>query len=326
MGWRSSSRSKDTQRAFPAQSSRPMDGGSPCLVSLLIFCCGVCFDGWLHVAADGTLSLWKSVDGTFVHTFHGHTIGISHVCWAPDSLFLCSARDDCTLRVWTLLDGGSLKALLEGHTHHVYTCAFSPQSNLIASGGYDESVRIWDVQSRKCIRVLPAHSDPVTGVAFSLDGTLIVSCSFDGLIRIWDTATGQCLKSLIDETNVPVSYVSFSPNSQFILASSLNSEIKLWSYATGKALREFRGHGNIKYSLATQFLSWPIGERRSQEEHQSQEYVLSGTEDGRLCGWDLQTARMAFSIPVHQGTPFFISADTGNIEENNKDDSTSFCS
>ena len=231
-----------------------------------------------------------------MQTFHGHTRGISQVCWAPDSLFLCTASDDCALRVWSLLDR-ALYATLEGHTHYVYTCAFSPQSNLIASGGYDESVRIWDLQSRKCIRVLPAHSDPVTGVAFSLDGTLIVSCSFDGLIRIWDTATGQCLKSLIDETNVPVSHVSFSPNSQFILASSLNSEIKLWSYATGKALREFRGHGNVKYSLATQFLSWPM--RASQGA--PKEYVLSGTEDGKLCGWDLQTARIAFSIPVHHG-------------------------
>ena len=46
---------------------------------------------------------------------------------------------------------------------------------------FDESVRIWDVKTGKCLKTLPAHSDPVSAVNFNRDGTLIVSSSYDGL-------------------------------------------------------------------------------------------------------------------------------------------------
>jgi WD domain, G-beta repeat. len=46
---------------------------------------------------------------------------------------------------------------------------------------FDESVRIWDVRTGKCLKTLPAHSDPVSAVHFNRDGSLIVSSSYDGL-------------------------------------------------------------------------------------------------------------------------------------------------
>jgi WD40 repeat protein len=78
---------------------------------------------------------------------------------------------------------------------------------MVASGSFDETVRLWDVATGACLRVLPAHSDPVSAVCFNRDGTLLVSASYDGLIRIWDTNSGQCLKTLIDDSN-PAVYLS----------------------------------------------------------------------------------------------------------------------
>ena len=46
---------------------------------------------------------------------------------------------------------------------------------------FDESVRVWDVKTGKCLRTFPAHSDPVSAVHFNRDGSLIVSSSYDGL-------------------------------------------------------------------------------------------------------------------------------------------------
>lgn len=59
---------------------------------------------------------------------------------------------------------------------------YNPQSNLIVSGSFDESIKIWDVKKGKCMKTLPAHSDPVSAVHFNRDGTMIVSCSHDGLM------------------------------------------------------------------------------------------------------------------------------------------------
>ena len=103
------------------------------------------------------------------------------------------------------------------------------QSNLLVSGSFDESVRIWDVRTGKCLKTLPAHSDPVSAVHFNRDGSLIVSSSYDGLCRIWDTASGQCLKTLIDDDNPPVSYVKFSPNGKKIDLTSFLKKLFLLS-------------------------------------------------------------------------------------------------
>lgn len=87
---------------------------------------------------------------------------------------------------------------------------------------FDETVRIWDVKTGKCLKILPAHSDPVSAVHFNRDGTVIVSGSYDGLCRIWETSTGSCLKTLIDDDNPPISYAQFSPNGKYILAATLD--------------------------------------------------------------------------------------------------------
>jgi hypothetical protein len=70
---------------------------------------------------------------------------------------------------------------LRGHTNFVFCVNFNPQSTLIVSGSFDETVKLWDVKTGKCLKTLPAHTDPVTAVNFNRDGTLIVSCSYDGL-------------------------------------------------------------------------------------------------------------------------------------------------
>jgi COMPASS component SWD3 len=117
---------------------------------------------------------------------------------------------------------------LHGHTNYVFCVNFNPQSNIIVSGSFDETVRVWDVKSGKCLKVLPAHSDPVTAVDFNRDGTLIVSSSYDGLCRIWDASTGHCMKTLIDDENPPVSYVKFSPNGKFILVGTLDNNLVIF--------------------------------------------------------------------------------------------------
>lgn len=90
--------------------------------------------------------------------------------------------------------------VLKGHTNFVFCVNFSPSSNLLVSGGFDETVRVWDVArgnvlhtsalhrtelfryAGKPLKTLPAHSDPVTAVTFNHDGTLIASCAMDGLM------------------------------------------------------------------------------------------------------------------------------------------------
>jgi COMPASS component SWD3 len=77
---------------------------------------------------------------------------------------------------------GETVRVLSGHSSFVFCVRYNPQANLIVSGSFDESVKIWDVRRGRCMKTLPAHSNPVSGVDVSFDGTLIASGGFDGLV------------------------------------------------------------------------------------------------------------------------------------------------
>ncbi|GAA5907138.1 WD40 repeat domain-containing protein [Sporobolomyces salmoneus] len=240
-------------------------------------------------------------------SFNSHTAGVSHVSFSADSTLLASASDDKTVRIWELDPTLSLShralgvlgseetkpeemaiRVLKGHLSAVFCVGWSPRGDLIASGGMDETVRVWDVQKGKCMRVLPAHSEPVSSVQFSRDGTMIVSGSWDGYIRIWDTATGQCLKTLVNEDNAPVSNVRFTPNSKFIFTSTLDSTIRLWDYQTDKMLKSYAGHVNRKYCIPSVLT-------------RDGKYLIAGSEeDNKVFIWDLQTRQVVDSWEAHK--------------------------
>jgi COMPASS component SWD3 len=184
-------------------------------------------------SADSTTRLWSAAARwSCVRVLNEHSQGINDVAWGHDASFLATASDDKTVKLWeseghltaaAAADsphahaqgdpvGGPALSTFSGHASYVFCCAFSPRGNhLLATGSYDETVKLWDVRTGRCCKTLPAHSDPVTAVDFSLDGTVVISASHDGLLRLWDVASGQCLKTIFaqPQSSAPVSFARY---------------------------------------------------------------------------------------------------------------------
>jgi WD40 repeat protein len=74
--------------------------------------------------------------------------------------------------------------------------ALSADGRLLASGGFDHAVKLWDVPSGRLSEALSGHKSAVWGVAMSTDRGLLASGSFDGTVRLWDVPSGACLRML----------------------------------------------------------------------------------------------------------------------------------
>ena len=74
---------------------------------------------------------------------------------------------------------------MEGHSDWVYSVAFSPDGQYLASASRDNTVKLWHVKSGECTRTMEGHSYWVSSVAFSPDGQYLASCSADKTVKIW---------------------------------------------------------------------------------------------------------------------------------------------
>lgn len=80
----------------------------------------------------------------------------------------------------------SLKLTLEGHGSDVTCVRFNASATRLASSSLDKTVRLWEIPSGTCLRVLEGHTRYVACCVFSRDGSLLASGSNDRTILMWD--------------------------------------------------------------------------------------------------------------------------------------------
>jgi len=158
------------------------------------------------------------------------------------------------------------------HRDFVHALAFSPDGNLIASGGFrvvklwqrvpgskryqlpaggaitaiavtadgksaaigsaDNAIQLLDAANGKVARKLAGHSAPVTGLAFSADGKTLVSCSTDKSVRIWNTADGKPLRTIATPT--AANGVVFNKDASQVVSAHADNVLRVWPTAAPK--------------------------------------------------------------------------------------------
>ena len=132
----------------------------------------------------------------------------------------------------------------------VYTVAFSPDGELLASGSDDNAVILWNVADRRERESFIEHGKSVMSVAFSPDGQLLASASLDGYVRLWHVSSERTRISL--RHGGWVESVAFSSDGKMLASGGGDQEgsVTLWHVLQSRSIATFSGHGALVESVA----------------------------------------------------------------------------
>ncbi len=126
--------------------------------------------------------------------------------------------------------------------------AVSHRGGLLASGGQDNCLSIWDPTSRSRIRTLSGHTKRVAACAFSPDDSNVATGSFDHSVKIWDVDSGRELRSLVGHSD-HASALAYSSNGDQLATGGWDNLIILWDPQTGTEIGRLIGHEGQVYGV-----------------------------------------------------------------------------
>ncbi len=187
------------------------------------------------LASGGEDNLIRVHDpGSGAELFHlsGHGAAVTGAAFSPDGADILSASEDRTIRIWSVKSRAET-ARIAGHSAPIQALAVSPVNGQVATGAgrfgtdlftgqrkaQDCTLRIWNLQDRREVRLIDAFKEPVASVAFSPDGSRIAGACADGSVRIFEASSGVELAHYGEPAAAPAFSVVFSSDGKYLLST-----------------------------------------------------------------------------------------------------------
>ena len=203
-------------------------------------------NGWYEAAIGGDFQkvyLYNTLLNSTLHTFNTSSSAIATLAYRPDGDRLAAAGDDVYI-FYTDHQNGTRRLLrtLREHAGWVYTVAWIPNGSILATGGQDGTVRLWNPDSGVNYAVLRGHTSAIVSVAFSPDGNTLASGSSDETVRLWNVNTQRHLRTInLDGPNIKdTGYgVKFHPSKQMLVVLPGGSVLDIYNPTTGQRMQRF---------------------------------------------------------------------------------------
>ncbi|KAF5453210.1 hypothetical protein F2P56_028127 [Juglans regia] len=138
----------------------------------------------------------------------------------------------------------------QGHYYDVTCVAYSPDSQLLATGADDNKVKVWTVSSGFCFVTFSEHTNAVTALHFMASNHCLLSASLDGTVRAWDLFRYRNFRTFTTPSSRQFVSLAADQSGEVICAGTLDSfEIFVWSMKTGRLLDILSGHEGPVHGL-----------------------------------------------------------------------------
>ncbi|PRW05847.1 U4 U6 small nuclear ribonucleo PRP4 [Chlorella sorokiniana] len=244
-------------------------------------------------AWSGTLKVWAMPSLQKQLTIKAHAERVTGVAWHPEAsttgrmeaaVTLASGATDATAKLWS--GDGKLLRTLTGHTDRLGRIAFHPMGRHLGTASFDQTWRLWDVETGECLQEQEGHSRAVYAVAFQNDGALAASGGMDAIARIWDMRTGRNIYTCQGHVKAVLS-LDFSPCGYLLATGSEDNTARVWDLRKRQVLSVLPGHTSL--ISAVRF------------EPDSGHYLLTAGYDNTSRLWGGPRFRLLRTLAGHEG-------------------------
>jgi RNA polymerase sigma factor (sigma-70 family) len=222
------------------------------------------------------LRLWDLAANKEVRQL-SHPAAVSRVAFAADGktlavAFAAEVDQPGQIALWDV-DGKQI-GTLAGHQAQVFALAFAPDGKTLASGGYDKTLRLWDLETRKELHKHQSLPTPIYQLSFNRDGKTLTSRGAENHVRLWDVPAWR-QRPMADGAEWSIGSLAYSADGKFVAAPS-SERIWVWDTATSKVVRKLEGHKDTVRAVVFS----PDGK-----------FLVSGSDDGTVRIWDLASGK-----------------------------------
>ena len=187
--------------------------------------------GVIALGRDGNIDLVSAGTHHVRSTIAVDSGSVNSLAFSTDGKFLFGAGGEPGLFgrawQWRVSDWTLVRAYI-GHKDALYALALSPDGKVLATGGYDQKIKLWDTQSGAELKSLSGHTGAIFALSFRPDGQLLASGSADRTVKLWDVASGQ-RRDTLSQSLKEINAVAFSADGQRLYAAGGDNRVRVWS-------------------------------------------------------------------------------------------------
>eukprot|EP00760_Papus_ankaliazontas_P027175 PhM_4_TR3194/c0_g1_i1/m.8043 len=261
-----------------------------------IYACSLSPDGAriLSGGRDRKLRVWRSSDWQLLGELSGHRGFILGCNFAPEPALRCvSCADDRLVIIWDCSHTFRSKQIMTGHTDKVYSCAWSHDATLLATGSCDRTVRIWDPVTGLTTRTFDRHNGSVFSVTFSKQSPhFVYAAGDDSSIKMYDLrVSGSVEARSFRGHTATVWKCGLSDSERLLVSSSMDHSARVWDVRSGQNIKTFTHHcAPVHCALITP----------------SEKYVVSCARDKCINITDINTGAPVQILRGHTGTVYHV--------------------
>ena len=181
----------------------------------------------------GRIKMWNLETGEVLENRQDWLGRVLSIAFSPTSSLMAVGTNSWKGSNAAIMDARTLRPIheLSGHSNlprgsGTSALSFSPDGTLLASGGSDDRVMIWDVKNRVKMTVLVGHTGPIMGVAFTPDGRTLATAGVDAQVKLWHVASGNELTTF--NRHAGAISVRFSPDGRSLAVGHSDQTVKLY--------------------------------------------------------------------------------------------------